>query len=90
MTPNSPTAGFASVAGGRHDALDNSLLSTWNLPELVSGSFIRLDGSHVFKIVNILPTTFNGYFIDANGINKAPYFSGRKNFTRFETGTFTV
>ena len=61
MTPNSPTAGFASVAGGRHDAIDNSQISTWNLPELVPGSFIRLDGTHVFKVVNVLPTTFNGY-----------------------------
>lgn len=90
MTPGSPMAGYVSVAGGRHDAIDNSLISTWNLPELVPGSFIRLDGAHVFKVVNVLPTTFNGYFIDASGNQKVTYFSGRKNYTRFETGTFTA
>jgi len=82
-------AGFVSVAGGRHDAIDNSLITTWNLSELVPGSFIRLDGAHVFKVVNVLPTTFNGYFIDGSGNQKVTYFSGRKNYTRFETGTFT-
>jgi hypothetical protein len=76
-----PTPGDAGMANGQP-------LSTWNVPNLTTTAYVRLNNQHIMKVRNIAYYNLYGYFVDSSGNQISAPFTTTTSFPSFEIGNF--